>query len=544
MSIAFDASSSGDTGSSTSLTFSHTCTGTQRALFVSVIGATTPGNISSVTYGSVAMTQIDSVEGNGSRYIYLFYLKNPASGANNVVITPTSASFMSAVSASYTGVSQTTTPDNHTTNSNNGTSPITTSITTVADNCWTIMAIHCEGGTATASTGSTLRVKDGTFNSPAIFDSNGVVHPAGSTSMTVTTTGSGNAVCMASFSPGTIYSISIPSGTYSVTGNSQTQANNYPHFGPVKGGQTTLTSGSGSITITGNPRRIIVALAQTGVGAGPSPTFITATFNGQSVVFGNVTPSYNSFINQYAPSIGYYIVPDALAAGVYTITTTGTSGTGTSFTEFYDVDPASPFDVTAGGGTTGQSSPFTTSISGNTKYSTYVKTFNGSGGVTYGDGAGETNIWGSTSIPEGSYKMSPNSGTSMSTSWSGGGSQTVMMQVTEMRWGGLFTLAFPTGTYTYTGNSIGLQIIGLTYNLAFPSGTYTYTGNAIGMTYKKKPWTNQAKNTSSYSTSTKNVSSFSNQSKNASSFTNQSKNTSSFSTQSKSSSIWTDQVKS
>jgi len=103
MAIAFDATSSGSSGGASSITFAHTCTGSNRVLFVTVIGEVIP-SITGVTYAGVAMTQVgSSVSGGGSRSIHLFYLDNPASGANNVVVSSSPSGFMSAVSSSYTG---------------------------------------------------------------------------------------------------------------------------------------------------------------------------------------------------------------------------------------------------------------------------------------------------------------------------------------------------------------------------------------------------------------------------------------------------------
>ena len=105
MAIAFDAAATGVQPFGTGLTYAHTCTGTDRALFVTVAAG---ANVSGVTYGGVAMT-ILSGTGTG---LVLAGLLNPASGTNNVIISLAGTETCNATSASYTGVDQTTGWDN------------------------------------------------------------------------------------------------------------------------------------------------------------------------------------------------------------------------------------------------------------------------------------------------------------------------------------------------------------------------------------------------------------------------------------------------
>lgn len=180
MAIAFDAKAFGTSsgGSVSSLTFSHTCTGTNLVL---VVGIKTPAGVS-VTYNSVSMTEIDSV-GASDRATRLFLLIAPATGAHNVVVSGGTGAY-DAVSASYTGCKQSAQPDAHITNTASGASTLTTSITTVANNCWTVMSGGKEnGGTLQAGTGSNLLFDTGASLGCAMFDSNAAITPAGSYSM-------------------------------------------------------------------------------------------------------------------------------------------------------------------------------------------------------------------------------------------------------------------------------------------------------------------------------------------------------------------------
>ena len=121
MALAFDAvgpSAAGQTATTpTSVTWSHTTSGSNRALVVYVgvgenSGADGTKTISGVTYAGVAMTQIGTPKHtNNSTFGYLacYGLIAPASGANNVVVSFNAApSVAECGSLSFTGADQTT----------------------------------------------------------------------------------------------------------------------------------------------------------------------------------------------------------------------------------------------------------------------------------------------------------------------------------------------------------------------------------------------------------------------------------------------------
>lgn len=198
MAIAFDASSSGFTNSGTSVTFAHTCTGSDRILFVGVM-ASSARTISSVTYNGVAMTNIN--RSAGGQPCALYYLIAPATGSNNVVVTIDSTSFCYCAALSYTGAKQSGQPDANNTNQAT-TSSLATSVTSVADNCWAVLVARNDtDGNTSAGTGSTIRVGSGS-GLIQMYDTNGPKTPAGSISMTVTNVVSyDTTTAMASFSP-------------------------------------------------------------------------------------------------------------------------------------------------------------------------------------------------------------------------------------------------------------------------------------------------------------------------------------------------------
>ena len=187
----------------TSLTVAHTCTGTDRFLIVYVYDAS--NLVTGVTYAGNAMTLLGSTPtGIGGEVLKIFGMFAPSTGANNVVVTSSASNVMYCSAQSYTGVFQSITPDAIiTANPTSISSPYTATITTVASNCWTFLAVRSSVGGVTASTGSTFRSSDSTVDGRnlAFYDSNGA-KGSGSNSMAVTFTGTNTlGVIMFSLAP-------------------------------------------------------------------------------------------------------------------------------------------------------------------------------------------------------------------------------------------------------------------------------------------------------------------------------------------------------
>lgn len=188
--IAFDTAIEG-TATSTSLTYAHTCTGTNLVLivFVFTYGIAGRDSITGVTYNGVAMTQVPTNGKQqsiaGDQYGYCYYLVNPASGANNVVVSMSESATIRGLSLSYTGVKQTGQPDASGKKTTQGTTSITNAVTTVADNSWLVVgASGHDVGAPVASTGVTSRYSiDGVT---MVGDSGAAITPAGSFSQTLT----------------------------------------------------------------------------------------------------------------------------------------------------------------------------------------------------------------------------------------------------------------------------------------------------------------------------------------------------------------------
>ena len=211
MSIAFDASTRGSTTSGT-LSFSHTCTGSDRIIFFCIFNQNNSG-LTTIRYNGVDATLVNTVsQESGTRVLSIYRLLAPATGSNTVEIVRSSATGTLACRVlSYNTVSQTGFPDasrNDVTAS--GTPTVSGSLTTVADNAF-VLAFYRNGTAGYSSTTISGGTDRGTvFEAPGYTDSAPAVvefgprTPAGSTTITIATAGAVNAThigLMVSFAP-------------------------------------------------------------------------------------------------------------------------------------------------------------------------------------------------------------------------------------------------------------------------------------------------------------------------------------------------------
>jgi len=89
LAIAFDAASSSAANTETSLSFSHTCSGSNRVLTVSAGVGYAGAGITGTTYNSVTMAEGASYVGSppGDHQVKIYYLGDPATGSNTVTIS-------------------------------------------------------------------------------------------------------------------------------------------------------------------------------------------------------------------------------------------------------------------------------------------------------------------------------------------------------------------------------------------------------------------------------------------------------------------------
>lgn len=112
MAIAFDAATSAATAQGTSANISHTCSGSDRLLIVTVGTDGRAQSVTSATYNGVALTRaIRRQHTNTDAFAgfeELWYLVNPATGTNTLVLNLSTSMQVQAVISSYTGVHQST----------------------------------------------------------------------------------------------------------------------------------------------------------------------------------------------------------------------------------------------------------------------------------------------------------------------------------------------------------------------------------------------------------------------------------------------------
>lgn len=162
MAVAFDAVGPGATGIGdnpvTSLTWSHTCTGTN-LLLTAGVAAGVPGTdttvTTTVTYNGIAMTSAGKIHSNNDihGYVELFYLVAPPTGANTVAVTANTAVALECGSVSFTGVDQSNPVAGATTSFGFSTAPSIT-VSSATDNM--VVDAACSGSAITGS-GKTSR---------------------------------------------------------------------------------------------------------------------------------------------------------------------------------------------------------------------------------------------------------------------------------------------------------------------------------------------------------------------------------------------------
>jgi hypothetical protein len=188
MAIARDLAVTGGAVVATSITYSHTVTGSNTLLCVSYQASLTGDQVTGITYAGVAMSRVATALAN-TRYTGLFQLAGASTGANNVIVSGSSSDYLEPNSGSYTGVSQSGQPE-QTDTDNNGAATVSSgaslniTVTTTTDQCWLIMGAWSfqDNITAGANTSRFQAVNSG------IFDSNGP-RSTGSNSIAVTASG-------------------------------------------------------------------------------------------------------------------------------------------------------------------------------------------------------------------------------------------------------------------------------------------------------------------------------------------------------------------
>ena len=171
MAIAFDATAVSGGDNLASVSFSHTCTGSDLLLLIAVHCLQLSGQtVSSITYNSVAATLVATAD-QGNRYTELWRLAAPATGSNTLAATFSASMNNVGVRAiSFTGVDQTTPLGSAVTATGNSTTPSVIVPAATDDLVFDCLTIE-HAGTLSVGAGQTSRynaiVAGGGFNKAA-----------------------------------------------------------------------------------------------------------------------------------------------------------------------------------------------------------------------------------------------------------------------------------------------------------------------------------------------------------------------------------------
>lgn len=124
MAIAVDSTSSGVGSTGTTVTVSHTCTGTDLVLIVGVTGndGSTP---TAATYNGVAMTKSIDLQGTNADVV-VFSLVGPDTGTHDIVVTKTNGTEIQVGAVSFAGAGGVDAEGTSGTNENGTSASVTT----------------------------------------------------------------------------------------------------------------------------------------------------------------------------------------------------------------------------------------------------------------------------------------------------------------------------------------------------------------------------------------------------------------------------------
>lgn len=174
-------------------------TGANRILFVTALKQSSQ-TVTSITYGGIPMTQVESVLGyTFAENLYIYMLVNPPSGTHDIVALYSGAGVNLIYASSYTGAAQTGQPDAHTSQRATSGTSLSTSLNMVADNSWMYGFFRVANSIQTPDSNTSFFAANNDVNQA---DTNGSLTPTGSYSMGVNSYGDGVAAQMVvSFAP-------------------------------------------------------------------------------------------------------------------------------------------------------------------------------------------------------------------------------------------------------------------------------------------------------------------------------------------------------
>lgn len=158
MAISFDAASSKVQATPTTMTWSHTNNGD--LLLVGLSYRTNEPTVT-VTYNGVSMTEVTSTIRQGVHNLRFFYLANPATGANNIVVTfSTFINYAAAAGAISLSGTDTTSPIGQIGTNATGTATSSTIALSNIDeaNSWIVDTIYVNNNNETPTSPQVQRV--------------------------------------------------------------------------------------------------------------------------------------------------------------------------------------------------------------------------------------------------------------------------------------------------------------------------------------------------------------------------------------------------
>lgn len=190
MAISFDAAATkyeSGTVSSTDLSF----TNAGNILVVMTRAYDALHTVSGITYNGVAMTQSGTGDGLGTDTMQRWYLLSPSVGTANITVSLSIPGRVDIGAISLNLAQQSGQPDAAGSATGNSTTA-TRSITTVANNTWSIMAAFSNGATGAWTSGTNCTVPvGGSINDRVAIGYGGPKTPAGAFSQTINVASTG-----------------------------------------------------------------------------------------------------------------------------------------------------------------------------------------------------------------------------------------------------------------------------------------------------------------------------------------------------------------
>lgn len=180
-------SNSGYQAAASTYSWNHTCTGANGFLGVDVSLLSVAGTIvTGITYNGVALTLIGVKSSiSGACRVECWRLVNPATGTHSIAVTLSAGIASAGTAVSYANVNQSSPVESfasaQATNTVSATDAVIV-VTSVTDNCWMHAAIASNDTSVTANQTARNNVT-GTLGSGANEDTNGVITPAGASTL-------------------------------------------------------------------------------------------------------------------------------------------------------------------------------------------------------------------------------------------------------------------------------------------------------------------------------------------------------------------------